>query len=339
MIRDALAEATAGRDLSADVAEAVMKEIMAGSATPAQMGSLLTALRIKGETETEIAAFARAMRSTALPVILPGFDRLVDTCGTGGDGALTFNISTAAAFVAAGAGVHVVKHGNRSVSSRCGSADVLETLGVSVGASPETVARSLEAAGIAFLFAPIYHPAMRFAKTVRQEIGIRTIFNLLGPLANPAGARIHLLGVYDPRLVEPIARVLYILGVERAMVVHGSGLDEITTAGTTAVSELRDGTVRSYTLDCLDFGIDRARPEALSGGDSQKNARILLDVLEGSDGPARDIVLLNAGAAIYLSGETSGIADGILRAEASIDSGEALERLHRLVEATRGESA
>jgi anthranilate phosphoribosyltransferase len=336
MIREAIAEVAAGNDLSPEEAEMVMREMMAGSVTPAQMGSFLTALRMKGESETEIAAFARVMRIMAVPVPLPDVDRLVDTCGTGGDGARTFNISTTAAFVAAGAGVPIVKHGNRSVSSRCGSADVLEVLGVAVGAAPAAVEKSLETAGIAFLFAPAYHPAMRHAKSVREEIGIRTVFNILGPLANPAGARIHLLGVYDPRLVDPIARVLRTLGVRRAMVVHGQGLDEITTVGRTAVAELRAGDIVSSTIDCTEFGISRASPEALRGGDPSENARILLRVLEGAHGPARDIVLLNAGAAIYLSGTASSLAGGISRAERSIDSGQALERLHRLVEVSGG---
>jgi anthranilate phosphoribosyltransferase len=309
---------------------------MTGGATPAQMGSFLTALRMKGEAEEEIAAFARVMRDTAVPVPLLPVDRLVDTCGTGGDGAGTFNISTTAAFVAAGAGVPIVKHGNRSVSSRCGSADVLEALGVGVETAPERVETILGEAGIVFLFAPRYHPAMRFAKSVREEIGIRTVFNLLGPLANPAGARRHLLGVYDPGLTVPIARVLRILDGERAMVVHGSGLDEITTAGTTVVAELRDGAIHASTLDCTDYGIARAPPEALRGGDAWRNARILRRVLGGAEGPARDIVLLNAGAAIYLGGKASCLAEGISRAETSIDSGRALERLHRLIAATGG---
>jgi len=336
MIREAIALISSGTDLTPAEAGRVMEEIMRGAATPAQVGGFLTALRMKGESETEIAAFARAMRAAAVPVVLPAPEMRVDTCGTGGDGAGTFNISTVAAFVVAGAGVPVVKHGNRGVSSRCGSADVLEALGVSVAIPPDKVGEVLAVAGIAFLFAPAYHPAMRYARSARQEIGIRTVFNLLGPLTNPAGAGAHLLGVYDPRLTLPVARVLGDLGVERAMVVHGAGLDEIATAGPTTVAELRDGEVETYTLDCMEFGIPRSPVAALRGGGPEENARLLLSVLAGEDGPARDIVALNAGAAIYLGGKAGDIAAGIARAEASIDSGAALDRLRRLVEATGG---
>ncbi|MCC7556645.1 MAG: anthranilate phosphoribosyltransferase [Methanoculleus marisnigri] len=336
MIREAIARVSSGTDLTPAEAGGVMAEIMHGAATPAQIGGFLTALRMKGETVAEIAAFARAMRSAAVPVSLPAPEARVDTCGTGGDGAGTFNISTAAAFVAAGAGVPVVKHGNRGVSSRCGSADVLEALGVTVAIPPERVADVLAAAGIAFLFAPAYHPAMQYARTARQEIGIRTVFNLLGPLTNPAGAGSHLLGVYDPRLTLPVARVLGDLGAERAMVVHGAGLDEIATAGPTTVAELRNGEVMTYTLDCTEFGIPRSSVAALRGGGPEENAATLLAVLSGDDGPARDIVLLNAGAAIYLGGKAGDITAGIARAEASIDSGAALDRLRRLAEATGG---
>jgi anthranilate phosphoribosyltransferase len=336
MIREALARVSSGTNLTPAEAGGVMEEIMHGTATPAQIGGFLTALRMKGETVIEIAAFARAMRAAAVPVVLPAPEARVDTCGTGGDGAGTFNISTAAAFVAAGAGVPIVKHGNRGVSSRCGSADVLEALGVTVAIPPGRVAGVLSAAGIAFLFAPAYHPAMQYARLARQEIGIRTIFNLLGPLTNPAGAGAHLLGIYDPRLTLPVARVLGDLGVERAMVVHGAGLDEIATTGPTTVAELRNGEVTMYTLDCTEFGIPRSSAAAIRGGGPEENAATLLAVLSGDDGPARDIVLLNAGAAIYLGGKADGIAGGIARAEVSIDSGAALDRLRRLVEATGG---
>ncbi|MDN7024789.1 anthranilate phosphoribosyltransferase [Methanoculleus sp. FWC-SCC1] len=337
MIREAIAHIAAGSDLSTDDATAVMREIVEGKATPAQIGSFLTAIRMKGETAAEIAAFARVMRSAARTVAVPGLGRLVDTCGTGGDGFGSFNISTAAAFVAAGAGVPVVKHGNRSVSSRCGSADVLEALGVRVGTPPEEIGRVLRAAGIAFLFAPVHHPAMLHARDARQEIGIRTLFNLLGPLANPAGAEAQLMGVYDPRLVGTLAEVLALLGSERAMVVHGSGIDEFTTAGTTLVAELEDGRVRMSTIDCEDFGIPRADAVAIRGGDSRENARILRQVLAGAFGPARDVVILNAGAAVYLGGKAASLADGIAQAADAIDSGRAEERLSRLIEATGGE--
>ncbi|MDD3934076.1 MAG: anthranilate phosphoribosyltransferase [Methanoculleus sp.] len=336
MIREAIARVSSGTDLTPAEAGGVMEEIVRGAATPAQIGGFLTALRMKGETVAEIAAFARAMRAAAVPVSLPAPEARVDTCGTGGDGAGTFNISTAAAFVAAGAGVPVVKHGNRGVSSRCGSADVLEALGVSVAIPPDRVAGVLAAAGIVFLFAPAYHPAMQYARSARQEIGIRTVFNLLGPLTNPARAGAHLLGVYDPRLTVPVARVLGDLGAERAMVVHGAGLDEIATTGPTTVAELRDGEVRTYTLDCTEFGIPASPVSALRGGGPEENARTLICVLSGDCGPARDIVLLNAGAAIYLGGKAGDIARGIARAEESIDSGAALDRLHRLIEATGG---
>ena len=336
MIREAIVRISTGTDLTPAEAGRVMEEIMRGAATPAQVGGFLTALRMKGESETEIAAFARAMRAAAVPVVLPAPEMRVDTCGTGGDGAGTFNISTAAAFVAAGAGVSIVKHGNRGVSSRCGSADVLEALGVPVAIPPDRVAEVLSAAGIAFLFAPAYHPAMQHARSARQEIGIRTVFNLLGPLTNPARAGAHLLGVYDPRLTVPVARVLGDLGAERAMVVHGAGLDEIATSGPTMVAELRDGDVRTYTLDCTEFGIPRSSVDALRGGGPAENARTLLSVLSGESGPAREIVVLNAGAAIYLGGKAGDIARGIARAETSIDSGAALDRLRRLIEATGG---
>jgi anthranilate phosphoribosyltransferase len=338
MIREAIARVSSGTDLTPPEATGVMEEIMRGAATPAQIGGFLTALRMKGETEAEIAAFARVMRAAAVPVSLPAPEARVDTCGTGGDGAGTFNISTAAAFVAAGAGVSIVKHGNRGVSSRCGSADVLEALGVAVTTPPDRVPDVLAAAGIAFLFAPAYHPAMQHARSARQEIGIRTIFNLLGPLTNPGRVGAHLLGVYDPRLTAPVARVLGDLGARRAMVVHGAGLDEITTTGPTVVAELRDGAIRTYTLDCTEFGIPRSPIAALRGGGPEENARILLSVLAGDGGPARDIVLLNAGAAVYLGGKAADLARGIARAAESIDSGAALDRLKRLIEVAGGAS-
>ncbi|RXE56873.1 anthranilate phosphoribosyltransferase [Methanoculleus taiwanensis] len=337
MIREAIARVAGGGDLPADEAEAVMREVIEGTATPAQIGSLLTAMRMKGETAAEIAAFARVMRSAAVAAPVPEAGRLVDTCGTGGDGLGTFNISTAAAFVAAGTGVPVVKHGNRSVSSRCGSADVLEALGVRIETPPSEVGRVLRTAGIAFLFAPVHHPAMRNARDARQEIGIRTLFNLLGPLANPAGADAQLLGVYAPKLVGTLAEVLALLGSERAMVVHGSGLDEFTTTGTTLVAELEGGRMYTSVIDCEDFGIPRVDAAALRGGDARENARIIRGVLAGVRSPARDIVLLNAGAAVYLGGLAADLADGIARARDAIDSGQAAERLARLIEATGGE--
>jgi anthranilate phosphoribosyltransferase len=261
---------------------------------------------------------------------------LVDTCGTGGDGAQTFNISTAAAFVTAGAGCPVVKHGNRGVSSRCGSADVLAALGVNLATAPEVQAHIVEQVGIAFFFAPHYHPAMKHTMTARQEIGCRTVFNLLGPLANPAGAQAQVLGVYHPGLTSTMAEVLRILGLSRAMVVHGSGLDEITTTGETVVAELDNGTIQKYTIRCDTFGIAPAQPADLEGGDAQTNARIIRDILQGERGAARDIVLMNAGAAIYVGGLAQDLHEGIQLATTSIDSGNASSRLNALVDATRG---
>lgn len=334
MIREAIGAVTAGRDLTGQEAGAVMEEILGGGATQAQMGAFLTALRMKGETVPEIAGFARAMRDAAVKISPEVSGVLVDTCGTGGDGSGTFNISTAAAFVVAGAGVPVVKHGNRSATSKCGSADVLAALGVRGDIEPERARAIVEEIGIVFLYARVYHPAMGRVAGVRSEIGVRTVFNLLGPLANPAGAEAQLVGVYSPALTETVAGVLKSLGVGRAMVVNGSGIDEISTAGPTRVSELRDGEVRTYDLLCEDYGIPSASLSDLVGGDAAENARILKDVLDGEPGPARDIVLLNAAAGIYLGGRAGDLAEGLRRAEDSIDSGKAREKLDALVRAT-----
>jgi anthranilate phosphoribosyltransferase len=336
MIREAIAHLVEGRHLSKEEAAGVMNAIMRGEATQAQIGSFLTGLRMKGETPGEIAAFAGVLREHAITVHpdVPGM--LVDTCGTGGDGAQTFNISTAAAFVAAGAGVPVVKHGNRGVSSRCGSADVLAYLGISLSVDPRIQTRIVEQVGISFFFAPAHHPAMRHVMAARQEIGCRTVFNLLGPLANPAGAQAQLLGVYHPALTGTMAEVLRELGVSRAMVVHGCGLDEMTTTGETIVSELGSGAIHRYTITPEQYGIARAKSSDLMGGDPATNARILSDVLGGETGAARDIVLLNAGAAVYIGGKARDLQEGIGRATASIDTGAALGKLHALIEATRG---
>jgi anthranilate phosphoribosyltransferase len=331
MIRSAIEKVVERTDLTIEEASGVMREIMNGDATPTQMGSLLSALRMKEESVAELAGFARTMRECAIPLHaqVPGI--LVDTCGTGGDGSSTFNISTTAAFVAAGAGIPVVKHGNRSVSSRCGSADVLEALGVHVDLGPERSARILARHGIAFLFAPQYHPAMRHVMGSRRELGIRTVFNILGPLTNPAGAQAQLIGVYHPALTEKLVRVLDILGVNRAMVVYGAGLDEITTHGHTRVSELSDRGMYTYLLRCDRFGIARSSLDDLRGGDATVNARILREVLLGREGPARDVVLLNAGAAIYLGGKAGDLEEGISLARDSIDSGRAYRTLEGLV--------
>ncbi|MHB8164389.1 MAG: anthranilate phosphoribosyltransferase [Methanoregula sp.] len=335
-IKDTLMKLAGHQDLAAPEAADVMRTIMEGRASQAQIGALLLALHMKGETTEEIAAFARVMRDHAI-IVKPVTQRtLVDTCGTGGDGAHTFNISTASAFVAAGAGCPVVKHGNRGVSSKCGSADVLAALGVSLAPAPEVQARIVEEIGIAFFFAPNYHPAMKHAMTARQEIGCRTVFNILGPLANPAGAQAQVLGVYRPDLTGTLADVLRILGLSRAMVVHGSGLDEITTTGDTVIAELGNGAIRTYTIQCDTFGIAPAQPEDLAGGDAQQNARIIRDLLQGERGAARDIVLMNAGAAIYVGGLAQDLYEGIRLAADSIDSGNAAARLDALVDATRG---
>ena len=325
-----------GKDLPEEDAHRMMGMIMDGQVTPAQTGALLTALRMKGETSHEIAAMARAMRERAL-VIAPRFATpSLDTCGTGGDNTGTFNISTAAAFVAAGAGVPVVKHGNRSVSSRCGSADVLEALGVGLDVPPLLLAEICERIGICFLYAPAHHPAMKHVLGTRREIGIRTVFNLLGPLSNPAGASAQLMGVYAPALTEKLADVLRLLGTERAMVVHGDGLDEITTTGETAVAELSGGTIRHYRIHPGTYGIPVATRADLMGGDAAANARIFLEILGGERGPMRDIVLLNAAAAIHLGGKAMDLHEGVRAAAISIDSGAARGRLDRLVEATGG---
>jgi len=331
---DILAKLVEKKDMAPDEAATAMNTIMDGNATPAQAGAFLAALHMKGETAEEIAALARVMRAHAVTVKPVTEKPLVDTCGTGGDGAQTFNISTACAFVAAGAGVPIVKHGNRAMSSRCGSADVLAALGVSLVTSPSVQARIVERVGIAFFFAPVYHPAMKHVAAARQEIGFRTIFNILGPLSNPAGAQAQLLGVYSPKLTGTVAEVLGLLGLTRAMVVHGNGLDEITTTGETLVSELYDGALRNYTITCDAFGIAPASPDDLAGGDAAGNARILRSVLEGETGAARDIVLLNAAAAIYLGGRARDLHEGIRLAEVSIDSGSARARLDALIDAT-----
>jgi anthranilate phosphoribosyltransferase len=337
MIQDAIARTVTGLELAPDHATSVMREVMSGEATDAQIGGLLAALRMKGETAGEIASFARAMDAFAVRIAAKADGTLVDTCGTGGDGANTFNISTGAAIVAAGAGVHVVKHGNRSFSSRCGSADVLEALGVRVDLPPGAAAGVLAEAGIVFLFAPLYHPAMRHVAAIRREMGIRTVFNLLGPLLNPAGAEAQLLGVYDPALVGPMAGALADLGRRRAFVVHGAGLDELTTTGPSTIGALDGGEIESFTLSPEELGLTRVPLAALAGGSPAENARIIADVLAGREGAAREVVLLNAAAAIVLGGRARDLAAGLAAAEQAVDSGRALDRLVRLIRATGGE--
>lgn len=330
MIKEAIAKIVKGQDLSEHEMISVMEEVMTGGASPAQTGSFITALRMKGETADEITGAARVMRDKAVKVSAPT-DNLVDTCGTGGDESMTFNISTAAAFVAAGGGLTVAKHGNRSISSKCGSADVLRALGVNVEAEVSRVEECIKEAGIGFLFAPMLHGAMKYAAPVRREIGIRTVFNLLGPLTNPAGARRQVIGVYDPSLTDMIAKVLFNLGAVRAFVVRGEdGLDEITLTAETKVTELKDGSIRTYHIKPEDFGFQRCSSDDLKGGYPDVNARIILDVLEGGKGPARDVVILNSAAAIAAGGAVHCMEEGIAIARGAIDSGEALKKLERL---------
>jgi anthranilate phosphoribosyltransferase len=328
-LRAELAKVIGGGELQPDEARGAFEAIMDGQVPAARMAAFLVALRLRGETVAEIAAFARVMRERVTRV-RSDHPETLDTCGTGGDGAGTFNISTLAALVAAGAGVPVAKHGNRSVSSRCGSADLLQGLGVRIETDVATVERCLREAGIGFLFAPALHGAMRHAAAVRRELGVRTVFNLLGPLTNPAGARRQLLGVYDPAWVEPLAQVLRELGAERAMVVHGGGLDEIALHGGTRVAELRDGAVRTYTLAPEDAGLQRAALDTIAGGEVGENVGIAEAILRGERGPRRDVVVLNAAAALLVAGRVRDLREGAERAARAIDDGAALDVLDRL---------
>ena len=322
------------QDLTVDEAAAAMETIMDGRAQSAQMAGLLIALAMKGERPTEIVGFARTMRARATRVNTPY--PVFDTCGTGGDRAHTFNVSTIAALVLAACGVRVAKHGNRSVSSRCGSADLLEALGVNIAASPATVERCLDQAGIAFFFAPTFHPSMRHAASTRKELGVRTAFNLLGPLTNPAGASRQLVGVPRPELTELVARSLALLGSERAWVVHGAdGLDEISTTGYTKVSEVRDGAVNTFYVHPSDFGVAKCAPAALAGGDAAENAAIARAVLAGERGAARDIVLLNTAASLLIAGRAATIEDGIEQASGAIAQGAATAALQRLIDVSQ----
>ncbi len=330
-IKEAIARLLENQNLTEAEAEAVMEQIMTGQTTPAQIGGFLVALRLKGETVEEVTGFARAMRRNAIAVS-PRQDSLVDTCGTGGDGTHTFNISTAAAFVTAGAGLTVAKHGNRSVSSKCGSADVLETLGVCLDLSPDKVADCIDEVGIGFLFAPRLHPAMKHAIGPRREMGVRTVFNILGPLTNPAGAQVQVLGVYDGALTEMMAQVLGSLGSQAAFVVHGAdGLDELSTTGPNQVAQLQDGYVNTFTLDPLELGLPRATLSDLKGGDAEENGAIVCAILDGEPGPKRDVVLLNASAALVAEGSAGDLTEGLGMAARSIDSGAARARLDALV--------
>ncbi len=337
MIKEAIGKVVEGVDLTETEMVSVTEEIMTGAADTAQIGAFLTALRIKGETVAEITGAAQVMRAKATVIKTPGIEKtdIVDTCGTGGDGSNTFNISTASAFVTAGAGVTVAKHGNRSVSSKSGSADVLRSLGVNVEAEVKCVESCIQEAGIGFLFAPLLHGAMKYAAPVRRSLGIRTIFNVLGPLTNPAGARCQLIGVYDPRLTEILASVLNNLGTKRALVVRGEdGLDEITLTTETKVTELSGSNMRTYMIKPEDFDLERCLPADLLGGDSVENAAILLQILKGSKGAKTDIVLLNSAAALFAAGKADSIEKSVGLARESIGSGEALKRLEQLKEIT-----
>ena len=326
-------------DLTAEEAAGAMREVMEGRAAPASLAALLSVLVMKGERPSEIVGFARTMREHAVKVSAP-VGEVFDTCGTGGDRSGTFNISSAAAIVIAACGVHVAKHGNRSVSSRCGSADVFEALGVNIAASPSNVERTLRDAGIAFFFAPTFHPSMKHAAQTRRELGIRTAFNLLGPLTNPAGATRQLVGVPRPELTELLARALMMLGSTRAWVVHGAdGIDEISTTGHTKVSECRGGAVNTFYVHPADFGLTKSSPAELKGGDAAENAAIIRDMLAGTRGPRRDVVLLNAGVALFVAGRVDTMKEGIACAAAAIDSDAARRRLTKMVEGSHEKAA
>jgi anthranilate phosphoribosyltransferase len=326
-----LAKLLDGHDLTREEARETMDTIMSGEATPAQIGGFLVALRLKGETADEIAGCAEAMRAHVLPVH-PQREDLVDTAGTGGDGGRTFNISTAAALVAAAAGAGVAKHGNRAVSSASGSADVLEALGFSLELPPERIARSIDELGFGFLFAPTHHPAMKHAAPVRKELAARTVFNVLGPLTNPAGARAQVVGVYSPELVRTLAEVLAVLGARRAFVVHGAeGIDELSPAGPNLVFEVVDGGVHRREIDPLDLGVKRCAPEELRGGSPEQNAAAIREVFTGANGGRRDAILLNAAGAIAAGGHADDLREGYELARWTVDSGAAAERLEALI--------
>jgi anthranilate phosphoribosyltransferase len=324
-------------DLTAEEAAAAMREVLEGRAAPSALAGLLVALVMKGERPAEIVGFARTMREHSVRLSAP-VDDVFDTCGTGGDRSGTFNISSAAALVVAACGVKVAKHGNRAASSRCGSADVFEQLGVNIAASPAVVERTLQDANIAFFFAQTFHPSMKHAAPVRRELGVRTAFNLLGPLTNPAGATRQIVGVPRADLTELLARALALLGSTRAWVVHGAdGIDEISTTGYTKVSECRGGTVNTFHVHSADFGLAKAAPADLKGGDAAENADIILKVLGGARGAARDVVALNAGAALFVSGRAASVVDGIRLASAALDDGSARATLDRMVQGSHAE--
>lgn len=332
VIENAIIKLVLGESLDIDMAQECMQEFMQGIATPVQMSSFLTALKMKGETADEIFAFAKVMREHALKVGVSTHETLVDTCGTGGDGIHTLNISTTAMFIAAGAGVKIAKHGNRSITSKCGAADVLESLGAKMELSANDVSQCINKSGIGFMFAPVFHSAMRHVSPVRKELGFRTIFNILGPLSNPAAAKRQLIGVFDRSLVFKIAEVLKKLELEKAMVVHGEdGMDEITLTGKTYVAELQEGAITEYEIDPRKFGFQLCSVDELRGGDSKDNAEILRNILQGESSAKSDISILNAGAAIYVSGIAKTLEEGILFAKESIKSGKALLSLEEFI--------
>jgi len=334
MIKETIKKLSGKQNLSKAEAYETMNEIMTGSAAESQIAAFLMALRLKGETVDEIAGCAQSMREKAVQ-IRSQKDRIIDTCGTGGDAAGTFNISTTAAIIASAAGAVVAKHGNRAVSSKCGSADVLKGLGVNIEIPPERVAQILEEVGITFLFAPLMHGAMKFAAPVRRDLGIRTIFNILGPLTNPAGAKRQLLGVFDESLTEPMAGVLRELGSEHAIVVHGDGgFDELSTLGRSTVSELRNGIITTYQIDAQGLGVRRAKLEDLKGGDVEMNVQLIRSILDGKEGPRTDIAVLNAGAALIVAGRAGTLEQGMDVARHAVESGAALQKLNHWIEAT-----
>jgi len=335
VIKEIIQKVVEGCDLTEDEARGTMEEIMDGKATASQIASFITALRIKGETVDEITGCAKVMREKAERIHIKHELDVVDTCGTGGDKADTFNISTACAIVAAGGGLTVAKHGNRSVSSKCGSADVMKELGINIDISPNRVEECINNIGIGFLFAPLFHKAMKYAIGPRREIGIRTIFNILGPLTNPANAKYQILGVYDPNLTDKLVHVLKNMGSKSAFVVHGDGgFDEISITGKTRISELKNGEIKRYFIEPRDFGLSTGEKEDIKGGDAAENAKIIIKILKGEKGARRDIVVLNAAHIFVATGKAKDIREGITLAENSIDSGAALNKLNTLREET-----
>jgi len=336
MISEAIRAAAAGKDLDLETCSQAAIEIMEGNATDIQIASLLSALKTKGETSEEITSFARAMKQFCIQISPRIGGALVDTCGTGGDSLNTFNISTAAALIVASAGIPVAKHGNCSISSNCGSADILEAVGVNIRLTPEQTEKTIEKIGIGFMFAPLFHPAMKNVQKVRQELGIRTIFNLLGPLTNPANAKAQVIGVYSRELVMKVAKALNSLGTKSALVVHGSGMDEISTLGTTKMAQLKDGEITLHQIRPEDFGIRKPKLEELQAKDIDTSVSFLREALSGKQGPRLDIVLLNAAAAIMVAGKAKTIMEGLELARESVQSGKASEKLNKLVEVSQG---